>query len=139
MAEDCTGFEASRRSHVAALKQIEASGAPYGLVMEDDVEWSTDAQTLHNVLSHVRSDIEHHPVILLGCCEVNLMGHEIEHEFYKPWLKSATACACSTAYIIRHDYISTLRSLWESDVVKCSNGGNDHADEIWKSLQGKDH
>jgi len=135
--EDCTGFEASRRSHIAALKQIEDSGAPYGLVLEDDVEWTADAQTLHKVLSQVRSDIKQHPVILLDCCDMNIVGVDMASQpLLSPGLKSGAGCLCTTAYIIRNDYISVLRSLWESDIVKAPHCNP--IDQVWKSLQGKD-
>lgn len=122
--------EATRRSHWDALTRIEESGAPYGLVMEDDATWLESLDTVKRTLQHVAADIERHPVILLSC---NPDGSVMESD--KPWLSSVIQCHGATAYIIRRDYIPTLKKAWGQPVEEYWGA----IDQTWKDLQIQDN
>eukprot|EP00747_Dinoflagellata_sp_TGD_P106589 gnl/TRDRNA2_/TRDRNA2_169890_c0_seq6.p1 gnl/TRDRNA2_/TRDRNA2_169890_c0~~gnl/TRDRNA2_/TRDRNA2_169890_c0_seq6.p1 ORF type:complete len:171 (-),score=16.03 gnl/TRDRNA2_/TRDRNA2_169890_c0_seq6:269-781(-) len=59
--------EACRRSHLMALDRIEASGLPYGLILEDDMMWEQGNQTLQKMFCDIEKHINDYPVILLAC------------------------------------------------------------------------
>merc|ERR1719316_836878 len=46
--------DACRRSHLLALDRIEASGKPYGLVLEDDMMWQQQTRTyIQEMFCHI--------------------------------------------------------------------------------------
>lgn len=121
--------EGCRRSHIDAVTRIKQSGAPYGLVLEDDAAWTKSHDVIWNVLQHVADDIKRHPVILLHCFEKEPLSQS-----EKPWLWNLGFCHSTAAYIVRADYIDTLLYTWRKPIP-----GGRSVDWEWKPLQVSDH
>jgi len=126
-AAKISGREACRRSHLKALAEIEASNAPYGIVLEDDAVWNQDPAVVNDILSRVKESISKYPVILLAC---NGYGKPTD----EPWMLAVQDCQTTSAYVIRKDYISTLRKVWETETTEAYP-----VDLAWKRLQIQDH
>jgi len=126
-----SGWEACRQSHVKALDLIAASKADYGLIFEDDAVWDQNMSVVHDVLSHAEESIKKYPVILLSC--QNLKSWSNVWPADEPWMRKIKMCATATAYIIRKDYIPTLRNLWASTSL------SEPLDIAWWTLQSKDN
>lgn len=120
--------EACRRSHMSALSALEASGAPYGLILEDDATWTVSTDRVVSTLQHVAEDIKKHPVILLACN--GGMGYATD----KSWLWTVYNCQTTSGYFIRRDYIPKLKQAWGSEVTSYWGA----IDQIWKPLQMSD-
>lgn len=136
-----SGWEACRQSHVKALDLIAASKADYGLIFEDDAVWDQNMSVVHDVLSHAEESIKKYPVILLSCQNCSLHSGNV-WPADEPWMRKIKTCQTTTAYIIRKDYIPTLRNLW----VKGSLWDPFFRDEWkvpidiqWMKMQLKDH
>jgi len=125
--ENITAVEACKRSHLKALAEIEASDAPYGLVLEDDAVWHRPMSVVNDILSRVNFSISKHPVILLSC---NGRGTATD----EPWMLAVQDCQTTSAYIIRKDYIPTLSKLIETETTEAKP-----FDMAWKRLQVKDN
>eukprot|EP00747_Dinoflagellata_sp_TGD_P106585 gnl/TRDRNA2_/TRDRNA2_169890_c0_seq2.p1 gnl/TRDRNA2_/TRDRNA2_169890_c0~~gnl/TRDRNA2_/TRDRNA2_169890_c0_seq2.p1 ORF type:complete len:253 (-),score=41.16 gnl/TRDRNA2_/TRDRNA2_169890_c0_seq2:37-795(-) len=125
-----TGREACRRSHLSALDRIEASGQPYGLVLEDDMMWQQENGTLQEMFCHIGKMIDKYPVILLACVGDGFsVGGQQDLHFHH-----VDKCQTSSAYVIRRDYIKILRKQWEKE----SHEYLQAVDQIWKPLQLRD-
>mmetsp|Transcript_60352 Transcript_60352/g.168625 ORF Transcript_60352/g.168625 Transcript_60352/m.168625 type:complete len:547 (+) Transcript_60352:52-1692(+) len=120
-----SGREGCRRSHLLALARLHESGAPYGLVLEDDAAWSKPDNVVREMLAKVPEGMRERPVILVSC---NGVGSSTE----ETWLKQVEDCQTTSAYFVRRDYIPVLQALWE----KASD--DNPIDIAWKSLQRKD-
>eukprot|EP00747_Dinoflagellata_sp_TGD_P106592 gnl/TRDRNA2_/TRDRNA2_169890_c0_seq9.p1 gnl/TRDRNA2_/TRDRNA2_169890_c0~~gnl/TRDRNA2_/TRDRNA2_169890_c0_seq9.p1 ORF type:complete len:251 (-),score=32.29 gnl/TRDRNA2_/TRDRNA2_169890_c0_seq9:37-789(-) len=120
-----TGREACRRSHLSALDRIEASGLPYGLILEDDMMWEQGNQTLQKMFCDIEKHINDYPVILLACNGGRIFPgrRQLDPEF-----QFVEACQTTSAYVIRRDYIKTLRYRWEEESHLA-------IDQTWKRLQ----
>eukprot|EP00747_Dinoflagellata_sp_TGD_P106586 gnl/TRDRNA2_/TRDRNA2_169890_c0_seq3.p1 gnl/TRDRNA2_/TRDRNA2_169890_c0~~gnl/TRDRNA2_/TRDRNA2_169890_c0_seq3.p1 ORF type:complete len:254 (-),score=38.65 gnl/TRDRNA2_/TRDRNA2_169890_c0_seq3:37-798(-) len=122
--------EACRRSHLMALDRIEASGQPYGLVLEDDMMWQQENGTLQEMFCHIGKMIDKYPVILLACVGDGFsVGGQQDLHFHH-----VDKCQTSSAYVIRRDYIKILRKQWEKE----SHEYLQAVDQIWKPLQLRD-
>eukprot|EP00747_Dinoflagellata_sp_TGD_P106588 gnl/TRDRNA2_/TRDRNA2_169890_c0_seq5.p1 gnl/TRDRNA2_/TRDRNA2_169890_c0~~gnl/TRDRNA2_/TRDRNA2_169890_c0_seq5.p1 ORF type:complete len:255 (-),score=41.18 gnl/TRDRNA2_/TRDRNA2_169890_c0_seq5:50-814(-) len=122
--------EACRRSHLSALDRIEASGQPYGLVLEDDMMWQQENGTLQEMFCHIGKMIDKYPVILLACVGDGFsVGGQQDLHFHH-----VDKCQTSSAYVIRRDYIKILRKQWEKE----SHEYLQAVDQIWKPLQLRD-
>lgn len=119
------GEHGCRLSHLAALDEIERSGAPYGLILEDDANWTVPVAEVRQVLSHLEEDMRQHPVVLLAC------GNGIGEAMPTPWLQEAIHCLTTSAYIVRRDYIPVLRETfkWEGAPI----------DQTWVWIQPSDN
>eukprot|EP00747_Dinoflagellata_sp_TGD_P106577 gnl/TRDRNA2_/TRDRNA2_169890_c0_seq1.p1 gnl/TRDRNA2_/TRDRNA2_169890_c0~~gnl/TRDRNA2_/TRDRNA2_169890_c0_seq1.p1 ORF type:complete len:250 (-),score=31.90 gnl/TRDRNA2_/TRDRNA2_169890_c0_seq1:37-786(-) len=117
--------EACRRSHLSALDRIEASGLPYGLILEDDMMWEQGNQTLQKMFCDIEKHINDYPVILLACNGGRIFPgrRQLDPEF-----QFVEACQTTSAYVIRRDYIKTLRYRWEEESHLA-------IDQTWKRLQ----
>lgn len=122
-AEGLTPEEGCRRSHLLALDRIEASGLPYGLVLEDDMMWQERNSTLQEMFCHISKHIDDYPVILLAC---NGHGRPIQPNLPLQFVED---CQTASAYVVRRDYIKVLRSQWNRDLP------TDAIDQTWKPLQ----
>ena len=114
------GAEGCRESHIKALNAAEACGEHIVLIAEDDLMWKHSAQMTLDHLADNLADPSWN-VLLLACH----VPHDAEH---------SVDCLSTVAYIIKKNYIKTLRGLWENEASLRSSLP---IDQSWRELQRK--
>lgn len=140
-SEAGTAVDACRSSHVKALQAFKASGAPYGLILEDDVVWKKDVPLwmVEDRLCAAEKQIKDHPVLLLSCNPYGEIGKSPLGSLLpadgQPLLREVNGCQTASAYIVRQDYVDKLLAVWEN----VAPGAHTRAcDQLWKPLQKRD-
>jgi glycosyl transferase, family 25 len=97
-------------SHIAVLEDALNSGCKNILVLEDDVQWTTDASTYSNALTMIETlvDSGNYDVISLGCISV-------EYETTSLRLKMGHT---TSSYLVNAPYIPTLLANFKEGLTR---------------------
>ena len=122
------GWYGCTMSHIAALRWAESEGWNRVMIVEDDFQWTGNFAVGRN---QMRSFSPADVVLLCG-----------SYPTYDPTTFRVTSAGTTTGYVVRKEYIPTLRSNFEDGLEKLQaepDRVEDYCvDQYWKQLMQKD-
>lgn len=156
------GHKGCIQSHIIALNMIKLNKWKRVLILEDDAQLNTDAETFNNIISKTMETLDKEDpnwnVIMLATVNKILNDkapkpHSTQLEIYAPdgtlkpiKLERLHRATTSSAYIVKGDYVDEILTLFNTcndnmDPFKLSEKNHEKwaLDQQWEILQARDH